>query len=59
MELIAQSGLPVAPEVDHEPLLTGDSKRVVAVPLTNGFPWTAYELEQTAAERPTAPAARK
>jgi len=59
MELIAQSGLPVAPQVNHEPLLTGDSKPVVAYPLTNGFARTGYELEQTAAERPTAPAAHK
>jgi hypothetical protein len=50
MELIAESGLPVAPEVDHAPLLTGDSKPVVAVPLTNGFARTGYEQDEATAE---------
>lgn len=45
MELIAQSGLPVAPKVDEAPLLTGDSKPVVAVPLTSGFARTGYEQD--------------
>ena len=45
MELIAQSGLPVAPQVAHAPLLTGDSIPVVAVPLTGGFARTGYELD--------------
>jgi hypothetical protein len=45
MELIAERGLPVAPEVEHAPLLTGDSKPVVAVPLTNGFARTGYEQD--------------
>ena len=49
MELLAQSGLPVAPAVDEAPLLTGDSKPAVAVPLTNGFARTGYELDQAAA----------
>jgi hypothetical protein len=43
MELIAQRGLPVAPKVEESPLLTGDSKPVVAVPLTGGFARTGYE----------------
>ncbi len=46
MELIAQRGLPVAPAVEHAPLLTGDHVPVVAVPLTTGFARTGYELEQ-------------
>jgi hypothetical protein len=51
MELIAQSGLPVAPDVNHAPLLTGDSKvGVVAAPLTNGFARTGYEQEEEQAE---------
>jgi hypothetical protein len=50
MELIAQSGLPVAPQVNHEPLLTGDSKPVVAYPLTNGFARTGYELDEATTE---------
>ncbi|HMD77804.1 MAG TPA: hypothetical protein VKG86_10560 [Terracidiphilus sp.] len=50
MELISQSGLPVAPEVDHAPLMTGDSKPVVAYPLTNGFARTGYELDEATTE---------
>jgi hypothetical protein len=51
MELIAQRGLPVAPApAQQSELMTGDSKPVVAVPLTSGFAPTAYEQEQ-AAER--------
>jgi hypothetical protein len=46
MELIAQSGLPVAPKVERAPLLTGDSEPVVAVPLTSGFARTAYEQDE-------------
>ena len=48
MELIAQRGLPVAKVVEQAPLMTGDKRPVIAVPLTNGFARTAYELEQTA-----------
>jgi hypothetical protein len=46
MELIAQRGLPVAPAVEQAPLMTGDKKPVVAVPLTNGFARTGYEQDQ-------------
>jgi hypothetical protein len=49
MELMAQSGLPVAPHMEDAPLMTGDSKPVVAVPLTNGFARTGYELEEAQA----------
>jgi hypothetical protein len=49
MELIAQRGLPVAKAVEQAPLMTGDKKPVIAVPLTNGFARTSYELEQAAA----------
>jgi len=49
MELIAQRGLPVAKPVEQAPLMTGDKKPVIAVPLTNGFTRTGYELEQKAA----------
>lgn len=48
MELIALRGLPVAPAVEQAPLMTGDEKPVVAVPLTNGFARTGYELDQSA-----------
>jgi hypothetical protein len=59
MELIAQRGLPVAKPVEQAPLMTGDKKPMVAMPLTNGFARTAYELEQAPAVRPTvAPAVR-
>ena len=50
MELIAQRGLPVAPQVEHAPLLTGDDKPVVGVPLTSGFARTGYELDEAQAE---------
>jgi hypothetical protein len=46
MELIAQRGLPVAPAVQTAPLLTGDSKPTVTMPLTNGFAPTGYEQEE-------------
>jgi hypothetical protein len=55
--LIAQRGLPVAKAVEQTPLMTGDKKPVIAVPLTNGFARTGYELDQALAVRPTAPAA--
>jgi hypothetical protein len=49
MELLAQRGLPVALAVEQTPLMTGDKKPVIAVPLTNGFARTGYELDQAAA----------
>jgi hypothetical protein len=49
MELIAQRGLPVAKAVEQAPLMTGDTRPVIALPLTNGFARTSYELEQAAA----------
>ena len=51
MELIAERGLPVAPAVEAAPLLTGDAKPVVAVPLTNGFSRTGYEQDVAQAEK--------
>ena len=56
MELLAQRGLPVAKTVEQAPLMTGDRKTVIAVPLTNGFARTGYEMEARAV-RPTAPSA--
>jgi hypothetical protein len=50
IELVAQRGLPVAPQVEQAPLMTGDIKPVVAVPLTNGFARTGYEHDLAAAE---------
>jgi hypothetical protein len=49
MELMTQRGLPVAAAVDQAPLMTGDERPVVIVPLTNGFARTGYELDQAAA----------
>jgi hypothetical protein len=43
MELIAQHGLPVAPEEQTETLMAGDKAPVVSVPLTDGFARTGYE----------------
>ena len=46
MELIAQRGLPVAQQqLQNEPLMAGDKKITVQVPLTDGFAPTAYEQE--------------
>jgi hypothetical protein len=49
MEVIAQRGLPVAPAVQQAPLMAGDQRPAVTMPLTNGFAPTAYEQEQAAA----------
>jgi hypothetical protein len=49
MELIAQRGLLVASAVEQAPLMTGDKKPRVEVPLTSGFARTGYELDQAAA----------
>jgi hypothetical protein len=48
MEIIAGKGLPVAPAVETQPPMTGDSRPVVTMPLTNGFARTGYEQEQQA-----------
>lgn len=45
MELIAQHGLPVAPQEQQQPLMMGDTQPTVQMPLTNGFAETAYEQE--------------
>ncbi len=46
MQLIAQRGLTVAPAVNTQAPMTGDSVPTVTVPLTNGFARTSYEQEQ-------------
>lgn len=43
MEIIAQQGLPVAPQQQQQQLMVGDSKPVIQMPLTNGFAPTGYE----------------
>jgi len=50
MELIAQRGLPVAPSVQAQAPMTGDSTPVVTMPLTNGFARTSFEQEEAQAE---------
>ncbi len=50
MELVAEKGLPVAPAVQQQPLMTGDTQPAIATPLTNGFARTAYEQEQNASQ---------
>ncbi|HEX4029644.1 MAG TPA: hypothetical protein VHX20_04730 [Terracidiphilus sp.] len=49
MEIIAQRGLPVAPAVETGPLMIGDSRPTVTMPLTDGFARTTYEQEEAAA----------
>ncbi len=50
MELVAQHGLPVAAPVQTQPLMTGDSKPTVTMPLTDGFAPTGFEQEQAQSE---------
>ncbi|MGA9586252.1 MAG: hypothetical protein WBQ95_13040 [Terracidiphilus sp.] len=51
MQIIAQQGLPVAPAVQQAPLLAGDQKPAITVPLTSGFARTGYEQDLAAAEK--------
>jgi hypothetical protein len=51
IQLLAQRGLPVAAAVDRASLMTGDSEPKIAVPLTNGFARTGYELDQAEAQK--------
>ncbi len=51
MQLIAQKGLPVAPPVQQAPLMAGDHKPTITVPLTSGFARTGYEQDQVAAQK--------
>jgi len=46
MQLVAQQGLPVAPATEVQPPMTGDSRPVITMPLTNGFARTAYEQQE-------------
>ena len=50
MQMIAQRGLPVAAPVKGAPLMAGDSKPVITVPLTDGFAPTTFEQEQAKAK---------
>lgn len=51
IELLAQRGLPVAPEVAQAPLLAGDTNPSVTQPLTTGFARTGYEQEQAQTQK--------
>jgi hypothetical protein len=51
MQIIAQTGLPVAPPVQQAPLLAGDQKPTITVPLTSGFARTGYEQDLAAAQK--------
>lgn len=47
MELIAQQGLPIETQTGPKyPLMFGDTKPTIQVPLTDGFARTAYEQEE-------------
>jgi len=43
MELLAQKGLPVAPQATTATPMAGDSDNTVTMPLTNGFARTGFE----------------
>jgi hypothetical protein len=46
MDLLTQRGLPLAPSAEQAPLMTGDAKPTIDVPLTSGFAPTGYEQAQ-------------
>ncbi|HEY1767992.1 MAG TPA: hypothetical protein VGG26_10065 [Terracidiphilus sp.] len=54
MEILAEKGLPVAPAAETGPLMTGDSRPAVTMPLTDGFAPTSYEQDQAATQASTA-----
>lgn len=54
MEIIAQKGLPVAPAVQLQPAMAGDSRPEVTAPLTDGFAPTTYEQEEAGSHTPAA-----
>jgi hypothetical protein len=52
MELIAEKGLPVAPQsASSGTLMAGDAHPLPQVPLTSGFARTGYELDAMEARR--------
>lgn len=55
MELIAERGLPVAPQAAQTPLLAEDHALQVKAPLTDGFARTGYEQDLRAKEAGLAP----
>jgi len=55
MELIAERGLPVAPQTTQSPLLAKEFAPQVKAPLTDGFARTGYEQDQIAKAQAIAP----
>ncbi|HEY1580576.1 MAG TPA: hypothetical protein VGF82_26230 [Terracidiphilus sp.] len=51
MQIIATQGLPVATATQQAPLLAGDQKPTVTVPLTSGFARTGYEQNLSDSEK--------
>lgn len=45
MEIIAQKGLPVAPQENEQAAMVGDKRPTVQMPLTNGYAPTAFEQQ--------------
>ena len=45
MQIIAQKGLPVAPQEQEQQAMMGDSRPTVQMPLTDGFAPTGYEQQ--------------
>ena len=45
MQIIAQKGLPVAPQEQQQQAMMGDSRPTVQMPLTDGYAPTAYEQQ--------------
>lgn len=51
MQIVAQKGLSVAPAAQEAPLLAGDEKPKVTVPLTSGFARTGFEQDLAATQK--------
>ena len=51
MQIIAQKGLPLAPATQEAPLLAGDQKPTITVPLSSGFARTGYEQDLAATQK--------
>jgi hypothetical protein len=45
MQLVLERGLPTAPQPTAQTLMAGESAPAIAVPLTDGFARTGYELD--------------
>jgi hypothetical protein len=45
MQLVLERGLPTAPQPTAQTLMAGETAPTIAVPLTDGFARTGYELD--------------